>query len=242
MSERLKILVENLWGRFQEGAEHCALTPNGAVMQVSARRLHETCEALRDEPDFKFEMLMDLAGVDYSAFGVGEWVTDASTRKGFSRGVEMKSFAYFSFHDAPEPVQHPGPRFGVTYQLLSITHNHRLSLKVYCEDDKLPAVASVIDIWASANWYEREAFDLYGIMFHGHPDLRRILTDYGFIGHPFRKDFPLIGHVQMRYDAQQGRVVYEPVTIDPRVLVPKVIRHDHRYLSAAPTEDEPSDA
>jgi NADH-quinone oxidoreductase subunit C len=123
----------------------------------------------------------------------------------------------------------PGQRFGVTYQLLSITHNERLRLRVRCQSDEEPMVDSVVPIWASANWFEREAFDLYGILFRGHPDLRRILTDYGFIGHPFRKDFPLIGNVEVRYDPEKKRVVYEPVSIVPRVLVPKVIRHDNRY-------------
>ena len=117
-----------------------------------------------------------------------------------------------------------GPRFAVVYHLLSITHNRRLRMRVFAADDELPVVESVIGIWPSANWYEREAFDLFGIVFTGHPDLRRILTDYGFIGHPFRKDFPLSGHVEMRYDPDQGRVIYQPVTIEPREIVPRVIR------------------
>jgi NADH-quinone oxidoreductase subunit C len=110
------------------------------------------------------------------------------------------------------------------FHLLSISNNQRLRVRAYAEDDNYPVIPSVIDVWASVNWYEREAFDLFGILFGGHPDLRRILTDYGFVGHPFRKDFPLIGHVEMRYDADQKRVIYEPVTIEPRVLVPRVIR------------------
>ena len=116
-----------------------------------------------------------------------------------------------------------GPRFAVVYHLLSVTHNHRIRLRTFCDDD-MPRVDSVIDIWNSANWFEREAFDLFGIAFDGHPDLRRILTDYGFIGHPFRKDFPLSGNVEMRYDPEQQRVIYQPVSIEPRVLVPRVIR------------------
>jgi len=123
-------------------------------------------------------------------------------------------------------------RFGVTYQLMSITHNQRLTLRVRCPDTREPVLDSVVGVWAAANWYEREAFDLYGILFRGHPDLRRLLTDYGFIGHPFRKDFPLIGNVEVQYDAQKRRVVYQPVSIVPRVLVPKVIRHDNRYEPA----------
>jgi NADH-quinone oxidoreductase subunit C len=119
-----------------------------------------------------------------------------------------------------------GRRFAVVYNLLSITHNRRVRLRVFCADDEFPALESIIPVWPSANWYEREAFDLYGIVFHGHPDLRRILTDYGFMGHPFRKDFPIAGYVEMRYDPEQKRVVYQPVTIEPREIVPRVTRED----------------
>jgi NADH-quinone oxidoreductase subunit C len=119
-----------------------------------------------------------------------------------------------------------GPRFAVGYNLLSIVHNWRVRVRAFCADDEFPAVDSVIGVWPVANWYEREAFDLYGIMFKGHPDLRRILTDYGFVGHPFRKDFPITGYVEMRYDPEQKRVVYQPVTIEPREIVPRVIRED----------------
>jgi NADH-quinone oxidoreductase subunit C len=120
-----------------------------------------------------------------------------------------------------------GQRFAVVSHLLSITHNWRLRVRVFAPDDELPMVASMTDIWASANWYEREAFDFYGIIFEGHNDLRRILTDYGFIGHPFRKDFPVSGYVEMRYDPEQKRVIYQPVTIEPRENVPRVIREEH---------------
>ena len=119
-----------------------------------------------------------------------------------------------------------GERFAVIYSLLSIEHNMRVRLRVACTDEDFPAVDSVIGVWPSANWYEREAFDLYGIVFRGHPDLRRILTDYGFVGHPFRKDFPISGYVEMRYDPEQKRVVYQPVTIEPREIVPRVVRED----------------
>ena len=124
-----------------------------------------------------------------------------------------------------------GKRFAVVYHLLSISNNHRLRVRTFAENDELPVVNSIIDIWNSANWYEREAFDLFGIVFEGHPDLRRILTDYGFIGYPFRKDFPISGHVEMRYDPERKRVIYQPVSIEPRNMVPRVIRHDHRYVS-----------
>jgi NADH-quinone oxidoreductase subunit C len=175
---------------------------------------------LRDAPELKFEMLMDVAGVDYLHHGRDEWQTVTATRSGFSRGRVARN-------TAPDPEM--AGRFAVVYHLLSVTHNHRLRLRVKCADTQEPVVDSVIDVWASANWFEREAFDLYGIVFREHPDLRRILTDYGFIGHPFRKDFPLAGNVEVIYDAEKKRVVYQPVTIVPRVLVPKVIRHDHRY-------------
>ena len=120
-----------------------------------------------------------------------------------------------------------GRRYAVVYNLLSIRHNTRVRVRVFCADDDFPSVDSVLSIWPSANWYEREAFDLYGIVFRGHPDLRRILTDYGFVGHPFRKDFPISGYVEMRYDPEQKRVIYQPVTIEPREIVPRVIREDN---------------
>lgn len=134
-----------------------------------------------------------------------------------------------------------GPRFAVVYHLLSVRNNHRIRVKVFV-DGEPPIVNSVVDIWSSANWYEREAFDLFGIIFEGHPDLRRILTDYGFVGHPFRKDFPLIGNVEMRYDPDRQRVVYQPVTIDPRVNQPRVIRDDNRYVGMMQQEEEQGDA
>lgn len=134
-----------------------------------------------------------------------------------------------------------GQRFAVVYHLLSIKNNHRIRLKVFV-DGEPPLVDSVVNIWSSANWYEREAFDLFGIIFEGHPDLRRILTDYGFVGHPFRKDFPLTGNVEMRYDPEKQRVVYQPVSIEPRINQPRVIRDDNRYLGRGEGEEEQSDA
>ncbi|MBL8510250.1 MAG: NADH-quinone oxidoreductase subunit C [Betaproteobacteria bacterium] len=141
---------------------------------------------------------------------------------GFSQLIDLCGMDYADYADS-----WTGKRFAVVYQLLSVTHNWRLRVRCYCPDDDFPWLASVIGVWASANWYEREAFDLYGIVFDGHPDLRRILTDYGFVGHPFRKDFPISGNVEMRYDAQQKRVIYQPVTIEPREIVPRVIREQH---------------
>lgn len=165
-----------------------------------------------------FEQLIDLCAVDYLSFGQANWESAQAVNTGFSRGV-------FDF-DIPEDDQslYPQRRFAVVYHLLSIEHNRRLRVKVFPSDPQQPLVKSVVDIWSVANWFEREAFDLMGVLFEGHPDLRRILTDYGFVGHPLRKDFPLTGHVEMRYDAEQTRVIYEPVSIENRVNVPRVIR------------------
>ena len=183
--------------------------------------LLEVAAVLRNATGLQFEMCMDVCGVDYLEHGRTEWKTEHATSSGFSRGVARGP--------AMDAAVAPGTRFGVVYHLLSISLNHRLRLRVFCGDDAQPMVDSVSGIWAGVDWFERETFDMFGILFKGHPDLRRLLTDYGFIGHPFRKDFPLSGNVEVRYDPEKGRVVYQPVTIDPRVLVPKVIRHDNRY-------------
>ena len=164
--------------------------------EIAAAHIKAACELLRDDPAARFETLVDLCAVDYSS-----WGAEGDEGKGAWRGS----------------------RFAVVYHLLSLQHNRRLRLRVALADADAPTVDSVTDVWPSANWYEREAFDLFGILFDGHPDLRRLLTDYGFIGHPFRKDFPLSGQVEMRYDEEQGRVIYQPVTIEPRVLVPRTI-------------------
>lgn len=190
------------------------------TVELLANYLLEVSIVLRDEPLFKFELLLDVCGVDYLKYGVSHWRTEETTNTGFSRG--------YSRDQLEQTIPWNKPRFAVVYHLLSITNNHRLRLKVYVDSEPL-LVPSVIKIWNSADWYEREAFDLFGIVFDGHPDLRRLLTDYGFVGHPFRKDFPLIGEVELRYDAAQQSCVYEPVSIQPRVLVPKVIRIDNRY-------------
>lgn len=187
--------------------------------EVASQDLLQVCIALRDEPELAFAELIDLCGVDYLTYGRAEWATSSATGTGFSRGVEKLSPAVNEANSAH--------RFAVVYHLLSIEHNRRLRIKTFLGEDDL-VIDSVIDIWAGANWFEREAFDLFGILFRGHPDLRRILTDYGFIGHPFRKDFPLIGNVEMRYDVEQQRVIYEPVSIEPRILVPKIIRDDQQ--------------
>lgn len=196
----------------------CDLDRGEITMHVVGEQIKSVCLRLRD--DYGFEQMMDLCGVDYSEYGGSSWETKQSSEFGFSRAVDGLG------HN--EPVQ-DGYRFAVVYHLLSIQHNQRLRLKVRL-DAETPVVDSVTDIWHCADWFEREAFDMFGILFNGHKDLRRILTDYGFVGHPFRKDFPLIGNVEMRYDPDKKRVVYEPVSIEPRTLVPRVIRDDNRYL------------
>ncbi|MGH8298997.1 MAG: NADH-quinone oxidoreductase subunit C [Steroidobacteraceae bacterium] len=216
--------------QLKESVQRLPSMPGDLAYEVRPEALLTACRTLRDAPDLKFEMLMDLAAVDYLHYGRDEWETASATRSGFSRGRVARA-------TAPDPAM-PG-RFAVVYQLLSVTHNARLRLRVKCPDTQEPTVDSVIGVWASANWFEREAFDLFGILFRGHPDLRRILTDYGFIGHPFRKDFPLIGNVEVQYDPERKRVVYQPVSIVPRVLVPKVIRHDHRYEAALKDPEAP---
>ena len=193
------------------------------TLEVAADKLLEVCTALRDDASLRFEQLIDLCGIDYLDHGRAEWKTQSATGSGFSRGVER-------MHGEREAA--PARRFAVVIHLLSVTHNWRVRVRAYCSEGEPPMADSVVDIWPAANWFEREAFDLYGILFRGHPDLRRILTDYGFVGHPFRKDFPLSGNVEVRYDPEKGRVVYEPVSIEPRIVVPKVIRHDHRYEQA----------
>jgi NADH-quinone oxidoreductase subunit C len=223
VSQLIEALAGKVDARLGERVRRLPVRAAELAYECDAAQLLEVCRTLRDAAELKFEMLMDLAGVDHLHYGRDEWQTDSATRSGFSRGRVARS-------DAPDPDA-PG-RFAVVYNLLSITHNQRVRLMVRCPDATEPVVDSVVDIWASANWFEREAFDLFGILFRGHPDLRRILTDYGFIGHPFRKDFPLSGNVEVQYDPDKQRVVYQPVSITPRVLVPKVIRHDHRYEPA----------
>ena len=167
----------------------------------------------------KGEMIVEIRAGDLT--GVMATLRD-DPAFAFSQLIDASGMDYVDYGDAWE-----GARYAVVYQLLSIQHNWRLRVRCFCADDDFPMVDTVNDIWAAANWYEREAFDLYGIVFNGHPDLRRILTDYGFVGHPFRKDFPVSGNVEMRYDPEQQRVVYQPVTIEPREIVPRVIREEH---------------
>jgi len=211
----LATLAAKLRERFSTILRDLIIATDELTVEINAENLSEICVALRDEEPFNFEQLIDISGVDYLDYGISEWVTDKATGSGFERGVDNSHQQRVTAWEKP--------RFGIVYHLLSVSRNQRLRVRVFAEGEP-PLLASVIDIWASANWYEREVFDLFGIVFDGHPDLRRILTDYGFIGHPFRKDFPLIGNVEVRYDAALKRVIYEPVSIEPRVLVPKVIR------------------
>ena len=222
---KIAALAGRVEARLPNFLERAPSLPDELCYEVQPSNIKAVCLALRDDPELKFEILIDLSGIDYLEYGSSEWKTFSATTSGFSRGVSS----------SPRKP-HGGARFAVAYQLLSVTHNQRLRLRARCEDAEDPTIDSVVDIWAGANWFEREAFDLFGILFTGHPDLRRILTDYGFIGHPFRKDFPLIGNVEVRYDADKQRVIYEPVTIDARTLVPKVIRDDNRYDPALKTQ------
>ena len=178
-----------LGGRIASLEESCGQL----TLEVTAGEYQSVAAELRDHPDLRFEQLIDLCGVDYSAYKDG------------TRG---------------------GRRFAAVAQLLSVSQNVRLRVRVFCPDDEFPMVDSLTEVWPSVNWFEREAFDLFGIIFSGHPDLRRILTDYGFIGHPFRKDFPISGQVEMRYDPDQRRVIYQPVTIDPREITPRIVREE----------------
>ena len=193
MSAKLEALCQNLQNVLGDRIVSLKTVIGEVTLEVAATHYIETARILRDHPDLRFEQLIDLTGVDYSAYGDGAW---------------------------------EGPCFAAVCHLSSLSKNWRLRLRVFAPDDGFPVLPSVVSLWNSANWYEREAFDLFGIHFEGHPDLRRILTDYGFVGHPFRKDFPISGHVEMRYDPDQRRVVYQPVSIEPREVTPRVIRED----------------
>lgn len=223
-----KSLSEELAACFGDRIAVSEPGPGMVTIQVPVDEWLEVAQTLRDDSRFTFSQLTDLCGVDYLGFGQVEWETTDATHEGFSRGVEGLGPGRFDWKNRPESTD-AEQRFGVVVHLLSTHHNMRLRMKTFAADEGLPIVPSLVEIWNSANWYERETFDLFGIIFEGHPDLRRILTDYGFIGHPFRKDFPLIGNVTVRYDEDKGRVIYEPVEIEPRVLVPRVIRDDSRY-------------
>ncbi len=219
--------------RFGERMQRVSSVCGELTYELSPGDLIEVATALRDEDEFSLDQLIDACGVDYLNYGDVEWKTESATESGFSRGVERKP-VILDESDAFDPR-----RFAVVYHLLSVELNYRLRLRVFTGESNPPIVPSVVAVWNSANWFEREAFDLFGILFDGHPDLRRIMTDYGFIGHPFRKDFPLTGNVEVKYDADKGRVVYQPVSIEERTLVPRVIRDDNRY--SADLKDQAND-
>jgi len=229
LSESLKTLLSSLKQHLSEYIKSLTAAHGEITLEIQRENLLSVAEILRQHPSFQFEQLIDVCGVDYLDYGLSEWSTYSSTTTGFERGVQPPS----------EKIQVHAldrGRFAVAYHFLSISLNHRLRLKIFLDEDP-PYVDSLTALWPSASWFEREAFDLFGILFKGHEDLRRILTDYGFIGHPFRKDFPLIGTVEMRYDKAHGRVVYEPVSIKPRTLVPKVIRQDYRREASSTSGD-----
>jgi NADH-quinone oxidoreductase subunit C len=194
MASRLETLVQDLQSQFGEKLVSVRTALAEATIEVAASDYFGVMQALRDAPAFRFDELIDLCGVDYSAYGEGRW---------------------------------QGKRYAAVTHLLSVEKNLRLRVRVFADDEEFPMLDSVVPLWSSANWFEREAFDLFGIVFAGHPDLRRILTDYGFVGHPFRKDFPISGHVEMRYDPEQQRVVYQPVTIEPRENTPRIVREEN---------------
>jgi NADH-quinone oxidoreductase subunit C len=235
MSQVLEQLAEEIVARFAGTVMRVPSTCGELTFEVAPDAIVEVCTALRDEAQWSFEQLIDLCGVDYLHYGRDEWNTDTATFRGFSRGVE-KTLTPTLSREAGEGAgtagEGSGKRFAVVYHLLSVTTNRRVRLRAFCAPGEPPLIDSVVGIWKAADWFEREAFDLFGILFRGHPDLRRLLTDYGFLGHPFRKDFPLSGNVEVRYDPAKGRVVYEPVSIEPRTLVPRVIRDDNRYAPA----------
>lgn len=222
MSDKIQALAGLLHERLGHSVQAVGIANSELTVVVPADSLTAASLILRDDPELAFDTLIDLCGLDYLGYGGDQWKTEPATMTGFSRGVAAADGEGYGTADRPN-------RFAVAYHLLSVEHNHRVRLRVFCEDPDYPRLDSVAEIWPAANWFEREAFDLFGILFDGHPDLRRLLTDYGFVGHPFRKDFPLSGHVEVRYDPERGRVVYEPVSIEPRTLVPRVIRDDARY-------------
>ena len=215
-------LAEQVEARFKDALRRLPSDVGELGYEVAPAKLLEVCRGLRDDKVLRFEQLMDVCGVDQLSYGDAEWRTENATKSGFSRGVRRMH---------PHETGHMERRYAVVYHLLSVSRNERIRIKVFCGGEP-PVVPSLTGVWASANWFEREAFDMFGIVFDGHPDLRRILTDYGFVGHPFRKDFPLSGNVEVRYDPEKKRVVYQPVSIEPRTLVPRVIRDDPRYEEA----------
>lgn len=229
MSDTKQSFVEQLREHFGERIGDIHQHRGQLSVDVPVSEWQTVCRALRDETHFHFEQLTDLCGIDYLGFGQDEWATsEEATDHGFSRGIDALGPGRFDWAERPE-AELREQRFAVIVHLLSYQHNRRLRLRCFAPNEDMPVLPSLVEIWNGVNWYEREAFDLFGIVFEGHPDLRRIMTDYGFIGHPFRKDFPLVGNVTAQYDPDKKRVVYVPTEIEPRVLVPRVVREDSRY-------------
>jgi NADH-quinone oxidoreductase subunit C len=223
--------LEKLAGHFGGRISRTVLQRDEITLEVAPAEYRQVITDLRDHPEFSFEQLIDLCGVDYLSYGEAEWDTTDISSEGFSRGVEGEGPGRFTWASRPQGLG-PDNRFAAVVHLLSVKHNRRIRVRCFASDNALPQIDSLVDVHPGVHWFEREAFDLYGILFSGHPDLRRILTDYGFVGHPFRKDFPLIGNVEVRYDEDKKRVIYQPVSIEPRVGVPKVIREDSRWQQA----------
>jgi NADH-quinone oxidoreductase subunit C len=213
MPTRIETLSGALTAALGEKLKSCTIALCEVTAVIAAADLRSAMRTLRDAPELHFETLIDLSGVDYSAYG-GE-------------PTDVDYFASDATPVEPAAPARPAGRFAVAYHLLSLANNWRLRVRAFAPNEEFPVLPSMVDIWPSANWYEREAFDFFGMVFEGHPDLRRILTDYGFVGHPFRKDFPLSGQVEMRYDPEQGRVIYQPVSIEPREVTPRIIREEN---------------
>lgn len=229
--DKINQLAEKLNNVLGDQIEATNIAHGQITIDVSAANLISAATLLRDSEKLQFQQMVDLCGIDYSQYDNNEWATESTSATGFSRAVEPASHGHLIFGDELEQTGTHKHRFATIYQFISYSLNHRVTMRVYAENDDFPMMESIVPVFNGADWYEREAFDLFGIHYSGHPDLRRILTDYGFVGHPFRKDFPLVGHVEMRYDEEQKRVIYEPVSIEPRVLVPRVSRADHRYIA-----------
>jgi NADH-quinone oxidoreductase subunit C len=217
------LLQEKITQKFSDAILSSVVAYDECTVEIKRDAWQEVAHMLRYDETLAFVQCIDLCGVDYLTYGLSEWETTSANNSGFERGVIRNP------ENQEKILSWQNPRFAVVYHLLSIQHNHRLTVRVFPDENTL-SIDSMVTVWPAVNWYEREAYDLFGIVFTHHPDLRRILTDYDFSGHPFRKDFPLIGNVELRYDAKTESVVYEPVSIKPRTLVPKVIRQNNRDI------------
>ena len=216
---------DRLKARFGDAIRGVVVANGETTIEVAPEAWREVATFLRDDADWRMDTLVDTCGVDYLGYGDDEWNTEDVSSEGFSRGVEGQGPGRFNWEDRPRGAG-PEKRFAAVTHLLSVEQNKRVRIRCFAADNSLPVVPSLVEVYPVSNWFEREAFDLFGIVFDGHPDLRRLLTDYGFIGYPFRKDFPVSGHVEMRYDPERKRVIYQPVSIEPREITPRIIRED----------------